>query len=132
MAFSWSEDLVLGENRVDNQHKEVFRILNTLLNAMDYGKGKDAIGSVLEFLANYIKYLIDEEKLMAAHNYNDYLPQTVEHIQFIKDFFCLKRKFETSGATLHLVVETQQRLGNWVTNHIKTQDKKWGIFLKTK
>lgn len=131
MAYQWSKDLVIGIEIIDNQHKEIFNRLNTLLDAMDKGKGKKEIDTLLDFLAHYIKeHFSAEEELMTKYNYNGYLKQKTGHTQFIKDFFNLKREFNSQGSTLHLVVRTQQQLGDWLTNHIKVEDKKLtGIFI---
>jgi len=44
----------------------------------------------------------------------------------------LKKRYMEQGATLHLVVEAQQRLCEWLSNHISVEDKKLAAFLKTK
>ncbi len=125
MPFEWTEDLATGVALIDEQHKGIFKELNTLLDAMDYGKGRKEVCSVLDFLENYIHtHFHDEEDLMVRYDYRGYLPHKAKHTQFIKDFNLLKQEFTKDGATLHVVVQTAQKVVDWLTNHIKVEDKK--------
>lgn len=131
MATKWSDDLSIGIGLVDTQHKEIFTRVGNLLTAMGQGKGRDEVGKVLTYLADYVvKHFGAEEALMTKYNYGDYSKQKTEHTQFIKDFSTLKKEFEAEGATSHLVIKTQRQLCDWLTNHITNEDKKFGIFLK--
>ena len=40
MSFEWSEDLATGIEKIDTEHKEIFKQINKLLDDMDKGKGK--------------------------------------------------------------------------------------------
>ncbi|MCF6155622.1 MAG: bacteriohemerythrin [Candidatus Brocadia sp.] len=133
MAIQWTENLAVGVDMIDNQHKGIFSRVNNLLSAMAQGKGRDEVGKVITFLADYVvKHFRSEEELMIKNNYDGYPSQKKEHAQFIQDFSGLKKEFETSGVTSHLVIQVQQRLCNWLTNHIGNEDKKIGAFLKEK
>jgi hemerythrin len=115
MAFVWNEDLATGIEKVDNQHKEIFKQLNLLLDAMDKGT-----------------HFSEEENYMVEHSYEGFHAQRAEHSQFIHDFYRLKKELLQCGTTLHLVVKTEQTLGNWLMNHIKVEDKKMALALKNK
>lgn len=131
MATKWSDDLSIGVDAIDTQHKGIFTRVGSLLAAMGQGKGKDEIGKVLTYLADYVvKHFGAEEALMTKYNYSDYSKQKAEHTQFIKDFSALKKEFEAEGATSHLVIKTQRQLCDWLTKHITNEDKKFGTFLK--
>ncbi len=133
MAIQWTENLAVGVDMIDNQHKGIFSRVNNLMSAMAQGKGKDEVGKVIAFLADYVvKHFSAEEAIMAKNNYDGLPSQKTEHAQFIKDFSCLKKEFETTGVTTHLVIQVQQKVCNWLTNHIGNEDKKIGAFLKMK
>ncbi len=133
MAIQWTENLAVGVDMIDNQHKGIFSRVNNLLNAMAQGKGRDEVGKVITFLADYVvKHFRSEEEIMIKNNFDGYPSQKEEHAQFIRDFSVLKKEFETSGVTSHLVIQVQQKLCNWLTNHIGNEDKKIGAFLKMK
>jgi len=131
MQMQWSEKLAVGVDVIDNQHKGIISRINNLLNAMSQGKGKDEVGNVLTFLADYVvKHFSAEEGLMKKYNFDGYPEQQAEHAQFIKDFSLLKREFETGGVTSTLVLKTQRQLCDWLTNHITNKDKQIGVFIK--
>ncbi|OQZ04252.1 MAG: hypothetical protein B6D34_04570 [Candidatus Brocadia sp. UTAMX1] len=133
MAIQWTESLSVGVGTIDEQHKGIFSRVNNLLSAMAQGKGRDEVGKVIVFLADYVvKHFSAEEAIMAKNNYDGLLSQKAEHAQFIKDFSVLKKDFETRGVTPHLVIQVQQKICNWLTNHIGNEDKKIGAFLKMK
>lgn len=133
MAIQWTENLTVGVDTIDSQHKGIFSRVNNLLSAMAQGKGRDEVSKVIAFLADYVvKHFRSEEELMVKNNYTGYPLQLVEHAQFIKDFSGIKKEFEPSGVTPHLAIQVQQRLCNWLTNHIGNEDKKIGTFLKEK
>ncbi len=102
-----------------------------MLSAMAQGKGKDEVGKVIAFLADYVtKHFKAEEEIMEKHNYGGISSQKTEHAQFIRDFSDLKKDFGKNGVTTHLVLQVQNKLCNWLKNHIGNEDKKIGMFLK--
>jgi hypothetical protein len=54
-------------DEIDDQHKEIFRRINGLLDSCRQGKGKEDVGKVINFLDDYVvthfgreeKYVID-------------------------------------------------------------------------
>ena len=133
MAFQWDNSLSVGVDIVDAQHKGIFTRVDNLLNSMSKGKGRDEIGKVVVFLADYVvKHFKEEESLMLKHDYNGYAKQKEEHVQFIKDFTNIKKEFDTNGVSTLLVVQVQNKVCNWLKIHIGNEDKKIGEFLKAK
>lgn len=135
MTIDWNESLAIGVDVIDNQHREIFGKLSELLGAMSQGKGKKEVEKILAFLSDYVKdHFVLEEGLMTEHKYSyeDTSRMKVDHDRLMKNFIHIKKKYETGGATLHLVVEIQQNLCDWLSNHIWEEDRKLGTFLKTK
>ena len=91
MAVLWSNDLVVGVDTIDNQHKGIFIRTNNLLDAMILGKGKEDIVEVIEYIG---KHFNTEENLMAKYNYISYVKQKTEHMLFIKYFFGIKENWK--------------------------------------
>ena len=76
MAFQWDGSLSVGVDSIDAQHKGIFTRVDNLLNSMSKGKGRDEIGKVVVFLADYVvKHFKEEESLMLKHDYNGYAKQ---------------------------------------------------------
>ncbi|MGQ9630149.1 MAG: bacteriohemerythrin [bacterium] len=133
MAIQWTEDLSVGVDEIDNQHKELFNRINKLLDACNQGEGRNVVAEVIKFLEDYvIIHFGTEEEYMTKHGYLNYLSHKAQHTGFIKDFSALKKQFEAGGATLGLVVRTNHTVVDWIIKHISKTDKALGAFLKTK
>lgn len=133
MAIQWTNNLSVGIEKIDAQHKELFNTINNLLDAMSQGKGKEEVGKVFDFLEDYIRgHFTTEEKYMTQFDYPDYSHHVKQHIEFIKKFNDLKTIFKTATAGINVVISTSSLLGDWWRNHINNVDKDLGIFLKPK
>ena len=131
MALKWTDELAVGVETIDNQHKSIFAMANNLFDAMEEGRGKEEVGETIAFLRKYItEHFRDEEELMVNHNYAGYSEQRKEHKQFIKDYSALENEVETKGISSHFVVQTQLFLAKWFVNHINKSDKALGAYLK--
>jgi hemerythrin len=133
MPLLWTDDLSVGVDRIDEQHKELLRRINGLLEAMKQGKGKSQLDEVLAFLDEYVViHFGTEETYMRRYSYPDYLAHRKAHVEFRQELAVLKKQLETAGATSVLVIEVQNRLGSWFREHVKKVDMLMGEFLKTK
>lgn len=133
MAISWTEDLSVDVSEIDEQHKELFRRVNALLEACNQGKGKEEVGGVLEFLDAYVRsHFGSEEKLMLEYEYPEYINHRSQHLAFIEDVDKLRQELKERGAGLHLVVRTNQAVVDWLLRHIRKIDKAMGNYVKTK
>ena len=133
MAIEWTEDLAVGFNTIDDQHKELFKKINQMLEACTQGKGKEVLREMLDFLGDYVvTHFGTEERLMQQYNYPDYQSHKNHHEKFIESFMGLKKEFETTGPGIHLVVMTNRVVVGWLNSHIRNVDKLLGAFLKDK
>ena len=131
MALKWSDELSVGVEAIDNQHKSIFAMANNLFDAMEAHHGKEEVAETIVFLRKYIsEHFFDEEELMVNHNFPGYAEQRKEHEQFLTKYLALEAEFETKGADSHFVVQTQLFLSSWLINHLNKSDKALGVFLK--
>jgi hemerythrin len=131
MSISWNNNLLTGVDLIDNQHKELFHRFDTLLTACNQGKGKDEVMRLLQFLDDYIKeHFAAEEQLQVKHNYPQYGEHKAQHVTFVADVERLKKQFLNEGATLPLVIQTNQALVTWLIQHISNVDVAFARFLK--
>src|SRR3989304_1655671 len=64
----------------DNHHKNIIKAINELNDAMSVGKGKEALGRILENLASYTNFhFAAEEKAMVKYGYSDYESHRGKH-----------------------------------------------------
>ncbi len=131
MSITWNNNLLTGVELIDSQHKELFGRFDSLVAACNQGKGRDEVMRLLQFLDDYIReHFAAEEQLQIKHNYPHYGEHKAQHISFVADVDRLKKQFLSEGATLPLVIQTNQALVNWLIQHISSVDLAFARFIK--
>lgn len=133
MSFIWTPDLSTGVEEIDDQHKELFKRLNALLDACSEQKGKEEIGSYLAFLEDYVvQHFTAEETAMTRAAYPGLAAHQQEHDYFKQRIATIKKEFLDYGATIHVVLLAVRTSGDWLFSHIQKTDRSMGAFLKGK
>jgi len=131
MSFTWTPELSTGVEEIDSQHKELFKRLNTLLDACSQQKGKEEVGGYLAFLEDYIvQHFSAEEAAMTKAGYPGLQAHRQEHDYFKQRIATIKKEFLDYGATIHVVLLAVRTSGDWLLSHIKKTDREMGAFLK--
>ncbi len=129
--LEWTQDLSVNIEKIDNQHKELFKRTNNLLKACQKGKGKEEVLNTLNFLDYYINFHFrDEERFMRFINYPKIEEHKEMHREFEKTFENLKEEFQEGKEFLVLTVKLNSHLVKWLINHISGEDKEIGKFFK--
>jgi len=130
MRLEWDNNLAIGVNEIDEQHKELFKRFDKLLEACNNGLGKEEIGHLLSFLDEYVQtHFRDEERLQVAHDFPDYPTHRVAHRGFVERLGQLKQDLHGDGASLSVIITTNTMLLDWLVNHIAVMDKKIGTHI---
>lgn len=133
MSITWKEDLAIGVEQIDNQHKELIGRIDSLFEACNKGKGKEEVLKVIDYLGDYVvTHFSDEENLQKKYGYPEYNSHRMLHAQFIKDFGTLKDTLSKDGVTPGLIIKMNRLLTDWLINHIKKMDKALGVYIKEK
>ncbi len=133
MRLQWTEDLSVGVQEIDSQHKELFIRANDLLEAMKRGKGREEVRELIRFLDDYtIMHFGLEERYMLEYEYPDYLSHKQKHSQFMEKIRDEKKELESEGVTVDAAARIGLFLTQWWIEHIRNVDKLLGIFLKKK
>lgn len=132
MAITWTPNLSVGVNQIDDQHKIWFDKANELFEAGKAQRAKEYINTMIDFLDEYTKqHFRDEEAYMEKIGYPEIDAQKKAHASFIKDLAKLKSEYNESGGNLLVIINANKMVINWLTNHITTMDKKIGDYAKT-
>jgi len=133
MAIEWNEELATGNRDIDSQHRELFARFDKLLTACNQRKGKEEVINLLQFLGDYVKsHFALEERLQVEHSYPHYGEHKSQHDSFIMDLHGLETQLSQEGASLPLVIQTNQTMVNWLINHINVTDRQMAGYLRTK
>ncbi len=132
MAIQWTTALAVGVSDIDQQHQELFRRVNQLIEACNQGQGKQAVSEVLSFLESYVStHFRAEEALMRKYKYPDLESHQAVHQRFVESLQPLKAKLDEEGPGLALVLQTNRLVVNWLTDHIQKMDKAVGAYIKS-
>ena len=127
----WTPDLSVGVEQIDEQHKEWFKKAEALFEAGKNHQAKEYVGELLNFLSDYTKkHFADEEKYMLSIKYPDYPTQKKAHTAFIEQLAKLRADYDASGGSLMVILNANQMVLTWLTQHISNMDKKIGQFAK--
>ena len=133
MSLKWDDSLLTGVGNIDSQHKELFKYLDKFLSTMKDGKGKEEIESALNFLEEYVvKHFKDEEEIQKKYGYPKIKEQISQHEYFKNELKQLRVAFNKTGETVLLALNVQNKITDWVKNHISKSDKDLGEFIKNK
>jgi hemerythrin len=134
MSISWREELAIGNQRIDEQHRELLQRFDSLLAACRRGEGRAELARLLDFLDEYVvKHFGDEEQLQQSSGFPDFQSHQLQHLGFIKRLHELKRSISSEGEVqVDHVLTTNKLLLDWLVQHISTRDRELGRFLREK
>lgn len=130
MAFAiWDPDLETGNELIDTQHKQLFRLVNELHDAILKSAAGPLLADVLSQLILYTAtHFKDEEDFWRKNNY-PYLDEHIrEHNRLTDEALEIERKFLKGELVLSL--NLSQFLKDWLKHHIKGEDKKAADYLR--
>jgi hemerythrin len=117
----WKEELSVGNDEMDNQHKELFRLINAFYNNIAGNSGKAAILQAIIDLEKYTKvHFSQEEVKMQRSLYPAFAGHQKEHLKFIETVEDFKRRYEEGRLLLPL--EVGGFIKDWIINHIMKTD----------
>ena len=129
--IEWQSDFNTGINEIDEQHKKLVDILNTLFDAIQQDKEGVIYKNILQDLIDYIKFHFEtEEGLMIKHEYPDFQKHRQYHDYLTKQVMTFYQE-EAENAE-KLSIDLLVFLKRWLEDHILGTDMQFGYFVKNK
>ncbi len=125
----WDALYSINIEKIDEQHKKWFQILNNFYKAFKKGQGQLFVMGTLKEFFDYTQYhFAEEEKLFKKYNY----PQMDAHIKTHKQLIweITHMYNETGNNNIILSLKTIELLKDWLIKHILTLDKAFGEFVR--
>ena len=129
MEVVWNSRYDTGIRIIDEQHQELFGIVERLRRMVLEGAARDAVEALLgDLLACSERHFATEETYMGRFGYPD-LPQHVsEHASMLASLRELLARFQESHQAMALMVPTFME--GWLKHHISDGDFGFVTFLK--
>jgi hemerythrin len=126
----WNKSLETGIPKIDEQHKELFRAVDVLV---DRSQG-DRVEKTLNFLKGYVaKHFSDEEIMHRISNYPKAAVHKQLHVNFAKTFQGLFDEYnKATGSKLLVVMKINKIAIGWLKDHIMVHDKDFANFYLAK
>ncbi len=130
---NWTEDLVSGNQVIDQQHRELLRRFEMLEDAVKEGEAFKEVKLLAAFLQRYVlTHFNTEEQEMLAGHYPGSALHAAEHDQCKNRIFQFKKFIETERDREKIVAVAYSMLGLWVRDHILNHDIQFIQYIKEK
>ena len=130
--IEWTDELSVGIESIDEQHKKLVNMINALNDAMLTNSSNELLGTIFTGLAAYTqKHFAYEENMFAEYGYTDSKEHKRQHNELIAQVVELKEKF-IGNPEGTISADLMQFLKRWLTNHIMRTDKEYTEFLLSK
>lgn len=129
----WTNDMSVGVETIDYQHKELFCLVNDLIDLADEDKDSEVFNVAFKFLEKYVvNHFGEEERYMELFSYPGIKEHKEQHAMFKKTLVNMKERYDEFGATGPFLKILQSQLAAWIMTHVKKVDGMLGDFLKDK
>ena len=126
--ITWDASFSVNVEMIDKQHQMLVQMINDLNNAMLNGNEKETIGKLINKLITYAAmHFAREEHYFDTLGYSEADIHKSQHDDFEKKVSAFESDFKAGRQSLSQ--EIIQFLSNWLVEHIKGSDKKYGPFL---
>ncbi len=122
--IEWSNELSVGIEEIDEQHKVLVDLLNQIHEAIQQRQGADVTRQIVEKLGEYTRiHFAVEESLMRILHYPAYERHKEEHDRLIGQLGDFRTKIESGKSSISF--ELAHFLKVWLTKHIMEADKRY-------
>jgi hemerythrin len=121
----WNKSLETGIKHIDEQHKELFRQAEILVDKTQANR----IESTMTFLRGYVgKHFRDEEAFQKMIRYPKFEFHHSLHVDFAKTFRQLLKEFDEGTNKISVVLRINQVVNRWLREHIMRHDKEFAEY----
>lgn len=132
--MEWNQSLMAtGVDIVDEQHKEIIRRVNHLIQVT---KSENEViapeaEKLIDFLADYVMmHFRSEEDLQIEVDYPDYKAHKLEHDGFIDRFVETRHTYQVGGAIENNIQALIQMSESWLIEHIAGSDVRFATYYR--
>jgi hemerythrin len=131
-TIEWQDDYTVGVKELDDQHRNLLKTINTLLEEQrdkyEAAKFSPALSSIIHYA--YTHFATEERYLLQVH-FPNLKQHVLEHIDFIMKTVGLALRIESSSGD-ELRIELLRYLKEWYSYHVLGTDRQYIPFLASK
>ena len=126
--YTWNQSLSVGDEHIDDDHKELFALVNELQTA---NMSRDYLSGIIGRLDNYAKeHFSREEDYMRAADYPGLEAHIAEHRLFNEWIDSVKTTYTRAPESPFVIGEqVNDYVSRWLVNHIMKVDMKYRDFI---
>ncbi len=122
--LKWSDRYSVQIVEIDEQHKKLINLINEMYDAMQDGKGREIIDTVIDEFVDYTVYHFNaEERLLRQHGYPNYDDHKEMHDHIAKKARDLKKNLDKGNKPSN--IDVMLLMTNWLNTHILEEDRKY-------
>lgn len=124
VLINWSDDFSVDIQELDEQHKQLVNLINSLYTGLASKHTAQAIEQVLDQLINYTTlHFAVEECLMRVFGYTGYDAHKCIHDRLIEQVTEYQRLYKNGDQTVGM--NLLYFLKDWLMTHISEEDKQY-------
>jgi hemerythrin len=126
--MTWSAKNSVGVEALDNQHKDLMRLLNEFHAASIQGKAQKVAGPLLRQIASLAnEHFSAEERLMESARYPGLAKHRAQHRELTAKVAEFVSRHEKGDATI--CTQLLYFMRDWLTAHMQTEDRQYTPWL---
>jgi hemerythrin len=117
--MKWSDAFATGIDRIDDQHKMIFKMAEDYRQALDEGRGETVYGEMLRSLDLYVRtHFGYEEGCMARYQCPAAQSNKDSHARFSEVLTGYRERFDARGFDRSDARSLVDTIDHWLTGHI--------------
>lgn len=117
--MKWSEDYATGIQRIDQDHRMIFRIAEDFRASLDEGHGREVYLVLLNTLRSYCRGHFDfEEKCMNEYRCPVAQKNREAHVSFLEVLSGFRQRYDASGFDREDARRLVDTVDQWFHDHI--------------
>jgi hemerythrin-like metal-binding protein len=125
--LEWKKQYSVHVPKLDEDHRQIFELLNQLRDAVYRQSGDRLVPQALEKLNRYaLVHLQREELMLRIWEYPAYAEHKAEHDAYLAKVASLKANLERRDISVRIV----NFLSGWWRDHILTSDKRYARYFR--
>ncbi|MDJ0624213.1 MAG: bacteriohemerythrin [Desulfocapsaceae bacterium] len=127
--IKWRDSYATGIPEMDDEHREIIDIINTLYEMIRDKKNYEELKNVYERMYNYsLNHFSHEEQILEESNYSGLAAQKEQHSRFAARLEEMKEQLLSADESA--IPEVYKFLREWWLQHIVEVDGQYGDVLK--